>query len=79
MDSVRKPGILVVDDTPRDRDLLTRILEGEGFRVIQAEDGGTSLELAAREPLDLILLDVAMPEMDGLEACRRLPAPAPSR
>lgn len=66
--------LLVVDDEPLNRKLLHDRLEPEGYRVLQAETGPQALELLAREPVDLVLLDVRMPGMDGLEVCRRLRA-----
>lgn len=64
--------ILVVDD---EEDVITIIrsnLEAEGYRTIAATDGHEALERAAAEKPDLILLDVAMPGMNGLEALRQL-------
>lgn len=64
--------ILVVED---DRSILRVIrdaLEGEGFLVIIARDGTTGLDLALREDVDLVILDVMLPGMDGFELCRRL-------
>jgi two-component system, OmpR family, response regulator MprA len=66
--------ILVVDDEPSVRSALQRALSLERYHVEEAADGREALErVAAREP-DLVLLDVAMPRLDGLEACRRLRA-----
>ncbi len=64
--------ILVVDDRADGRKLLTLRLQHAGYAVLQAEGGATALDIAAREPLDLVLLDVLMPGMDGFEVCRRL-------
>ncbi len=67
------PGrILIVDDEPKNRELLHDLLEFNGYSVIEAEDGLTALELAISAKCDVILLDVIMPRMDGLEACKRL-------
>ncbi|MBL6763857.1 MAG: response regulator [Verrucomicrobiae bacterium] len=57
--------ILVVDDTEANRALLTRRLTRQGFNVAVAEDGSRALELLHRQPFDLVLLDIMMPEMDG--------------
>jgi serine phosphatase RsbU (regulator of sigma subunit) len=57
--------VLVVDDTPANRDMLTRYVEGEGYLVTTAEHGLDALEKLRAEPFDLVLLDVQMPEMDG--------------
>jgi two-component system, sensor histidine kinase and response regulator len=64
--------VLIVDDVPRNRDLLASILAPRQFEVIVAENGQVALaHVAARRP-DLILLDLMMPGMDGMEVCRRL-------
>jgi diguanylate cyclase (GGDEF)-like protein len=67
-----KPIILVADDISVNRTLLQRHLENSGYRVFLAENGKQALEVAQEHQPDLIILDVMMPEMDGLEACRRL-------
>ena len=61
------PTILVVDDHPDNRELLTRRLEREGFRVLQAESGPQALAQLKGGPVSLILLDVMMPGMNGIE------------
>jgi len=66
--------LLVVDDDPRLRELLTITLERAGYQVITARDGQMALTHAARETPDLMVLDVGLPELDGLEVCRRLRA-----
>ena len=63
--------ILVVDDAPINIRQLSQILR-DSYSVCAATDGATAIELARSQPLDLILLDVMMPEMDGYEVCRRL-------
>lgn len=70
--SARRPRVLVVDDQPINAKLLERKLEREGMDAMVAEDGRRCLELARATPPDLILLDVMMPEMDGIEVCRVL-------
>jgi two-component system, OmpR family, response regulator MprA len=64
--------VLVVDDDPDVRDSLSRALRYAGYQVITAVHGGAALDLVARSPVDLIVLDVLMPILDGLDACRRL-------
>ncbi len=64
--------ILIVDDDAADRALLEEILTGAGYQVQQAAGGEMALTKATVAPPDLILLDLLMPGMDGLEACRRL-------
>jgi CheY-like chemotaxis protein len=69
------PGrILVVDDESLNRQVLGKILEGQGYQVTFAVDGLQALEQVAAAPPDVILLDVMMPRMDGFEVCRRLKA-----
>ena len=69
-----KARILVVDDDPQICALLVRFLEADGFSVLAAGDGQQALEMVLRDPPDLIILDVHMPRMNGLELCRRLKA-----
>jgi DNA-binding response OmpR family regulator len=64
--------ILVVDDEPKIVKLARDYLERGGFQVIAAEDGSTALAAARREKPDLIVLDLNLPEMDGLDVCRAL-------
>ncbi|MEU1385328.1 MULTISPECIES: response regulator transcription factor [unclassified Nonomuraea] len=66
--------LLVVDDEPALREALQSSLEFEGYRVGTANDGQAALEALAAEPYDAVLLDVMMPRLDGLTACRRLRA-----
>jgi PleD family two-component response regulator len=68
----RSAKILVVDDDPIVRELVTESLEARGHTVISAPDGEVGLRLARDEVPDLVLLDVRMPGMDGLELCRQL-------
>jgi two-component system response regulator MprA len=66
--------VLVVEDDPDVRAALTRALSFEGYEVAVAEDGGRALEAIVHDPPNLIVLDVMMPFVDGLETCRRLRA-----
>ncbi|OGO33461.1 MAG: DNA-binding response regulator [Chloroflexi bacterium RBG_16_57_11] len=70
------PGelILVVDDEPNIVQLACIYLEREGYRVVTATDGSVALQLVERHKPALIVLDVMLPELDGLEVCRRLRA-----
>ncbi|MFH1498336.1 MAG: sigma-54 dependent transcriptional regulator, partial [Verrucomicrobiota bacterium] len=70
--SQRPATILVVDDVAANIGALSRALESAGHRVLAALSGGAALKSAAKARPDLILLDLLMPEMDGLETCRRL-------
>ena len=70
-----RPGrILVVDDDGANRDLLRLLLERGGYEVLAVATGEAALQMAGREMLDVVLLDVCMPGTDGLEVCRRLKA-----
>ncbi|MBW7455032.1 response regulator transcription factor [Paenibacillus sepulcri] len=64
--------ILVVDDEERIRRLLKMYLEKEGYSIEEAEDGESALRLATASDFDLILLDVMLPGIDGIEVCTRL-------
>lgn len=64
--------ILVADDEPQIRRVLRATLSGNGYDVIEAKDGQEAVEMVIREHPDLILLDVNMPQMSGLEACRKI-------
>jgi DNA-binding response OmpR family regulator len=66
--------ILLVDDEDAVQKLLAFPLEQEGFRVLQARDGEEALESFEREQVDLVVLDLMLPAVDGLEVCRRLRA-----
>jgi len=71
--------ILVVDDSPNTLSLLTDILRDDGYKVRTASSGHEALKAVAVETMDLILLDVKMPDMDGYEVCRQLKADERSR
>ena len=72
-------NILLAEDEP-DIQLVTRIaLEDEGHRVVVVDDGQAAVERALAEPFDVVLLDVMMPRLDGLGACRQLKADARTR
>jgi two-component system response regulator MprA len=64
--------ILVVDDDPKIRSVLGRGLRFEGYDVHIAREGNEALRIAREMPLDLVVLDLTMPGMDGLEVCHRL-------
>ncbi|KAB2349089.1 response regulator transcription factor [Actinomadura rudentiformis] len=66
--------ILIVDDEPAVRESLVRSLEFEGYAVTEAADGAMALDRVSRDEPDLVVLDVLMPRMDGLTACRRMRA-----
>ena len=64
--------ILLVDDEDAVQKLLTYPLERDGFRVMQARDGEEALQRFGTERVDLVVLDLMLPKLDGLEVCRRL-------
>jgi len=66
------PTILVAEDEPDIRHLIKLTLEFSGFQVIGAADGYEAIDLAQNRLIDLIVLDVRMPRMNGYETCRRL-------
>jgi cyclic di-GMP phosphodiesterase len=70
----RLPSVLVVDDAPENLHVLVRILTGQGYNPRAVRSGKLALQAAESDPPDLILLDVMMPDMDGLEVCRRIKA-----
>nr|HID13388.1 response regulator [Anaerolineae bacterium] len=63
--------ILYVEDNPENRLLVRRILEAEGYFVLEAADGPSGLEVATQARPDLILLDINLPEIDGYDLARR--------
>ena len=71
---VSKAKVLLVDDTPANLDVLRKVLTPEGYKLSFANRGEKALQIVDYAPPDLILLDVMMPGMDGLEVCRRLKA-----
>ena len=69
-----QPSILAIDDEPQLLAALATILEGRGYRLRTARNGAMGLDAVAVERPDVVLLDLAMPGVDGLEVCRRLRA-----
>src|SRR5690625_3264908 len=67
-----RPLVLIVDDEKDLLDLLSYNFQQDGYRVTTARDGVEALDLARETPPDLIVLDIMMPRMDGIEACRRI-------
>ena len=66
------PAVLIADDDPVARDLLAEVLAKEGYRVASAGGGGEALELARGTPIDLAIVDLRMPDLDGLAVLRGL-------
>ena len=71
------PKILLVEDNEMNRDMLSRRLARNGFEIVVAVDGEQAVTMAGAEKPDLILMDMSLPVMDGLEATRQVKA-APS-
>jgi diguanylate cyclase (GGDEF)-like protein len=69
-----RPRLLLVDDVRDNRLLLKRRLERRGFDVVEAESGWAALELIEKDPFDLVLLDIMMPGIDGIETLKRIRA-----
>ncbi len=69
---MQTPRILVVDDERQIRELVARYLRAEGLKVSEAADGEQALELAAQHSFDCVVLDIALPGIDGLEVLREL-------
>ena len=68
------PRALVVDDAPESRMLVSALLLQQGFDVDQAADGEAAVRAAQARELDLIVLDIGLPDIDGVEVCRRVRA-----
>ena len=67
-----KKTILFIDDNPVDRALISRVLAKYDFNVLLAEEGHTGLTMAQEQSPDLILLDVLLPRISGIELCKKL-------
>jgi PAS domain S-box-containing protein len=78
MTTTKPPTLLVVDDDELNRDMLGRRLERNGFRVLTAAGGTEALAIIAKRGCDLVLLDVMMPDISGLDVLRTIRATAPS-
>ena len=68
----QQPRVLVVDDEPAVQSALSRALTLERYEVAQAVDGREALERLGTAPYEVVILDVSMPHIDGLEVCRRM-------
>lgn len=66
--------ILLADDDEAIREMIRYPLEQEGFDVVVAADGVQALDILARTQVDLLILDIMMPRLDGMEVCRRIRA-----
>jgi CheY-like chemotaxis protein len=74
MEEQPRPLILIVDDVPRNLQVLGMMLKEEGYQVAAAQSGVQALDMLEDLDPDLVLLDIMMPELDGLAACRRIHA-----
>lgn len=77
--SPKKPRILIVDDNPQNVELLTALMQSEGYEVISASNGQEALARVATLPPDLLLLDIMMPGLDGFTVCQTLKADPATR
>lgn len=66
--------ILYVEDNFQNKRLVRKILSARGYEILEAEDGLTGVEIAAKEMPDLILMDISLPGIDGVEATQRIKA-----
>ena len=64
--------LLLVDDCRTTRKLVTYLIKGEGFNILQAENGLEALEVLARNNIDLVVTDMNMPQMDGIELIKSM-------
>lgn len=72
-----RPKILVVEDEEDSRSILRWLLEQEGYEIIEAADGRSAVEIALSQKPDLILMDISLPKIDGLQAIREIRAALP--
>jgi len=66
----RTARVLIVDDEPRMLSMMRRVLEADGYSVVMAGDGRAALDILRSEAIDLMILDVMMPDLDGFDVCR---------
>ena len=69
---MEKKKVLVIDDDKKNRYLISFLLEKEGFEVVMATNGFEGIEAARKQQVDLIIMDIKMPKMDGHETTRRI-------
>ena len=69
---MEKPTILVVEDEPAIADTIQYALESEGFQCLRLEGGAGVVEVLDRQPVALVVLDIGLPDMSGIEVCRRI-------
>ncbi|MGD8189472.1 response regulator transcription factor [Brevibacillus ginsengisoli] len=66
------PKVLVVDDEPHIRELVTLYLKDEGFEIVEKSNGADALDYVENHPVDMVILDIMMPQMDGWVLCEKL-------
>ena len=76
MGAMSRPRVLLADDDPRVLSVVSRYLDLEGYEMSTVSDGEAAVRIAAADRPDLIILDIMMPGIDGIEACRRIRANA---
>ncbi|MEM7260954.1 MAG: response regulator [Planctomycetota bacterium] len=76
---MKRPKVVVIEDEPDILEVIDYNLQREGFRVVGARDGELGLELTQSESPDVVLLDLMLPGLDGLEVCRRMKSDALTR
>ena len=79
MADATRPHVLIVEDEPAQREVLSYNLEAEGFRVTMAADGEEALLYVAEDAPDLVVLDWMLPQLSGIEVCRRLKSQSANR
>jgi len=77
--NIKKRKIMVVDDSPLTRELISSLLDSVGYQIVNANDGQEAFDRLVREAVDMVVTDLEMPRMDGLELTRRLKAHATLR
>ena len=72
-----KPKILVVDDEPSHRQMMEAVLSAEGYEIAQAESGQAAIDAVEAKFYDLIIMDIRMPELGGIDALKKIKAISP--
>jgi CheY-like chemotaxis protein len=68
----RNPELLIVDDIAMNRDVLRRRFERQGFKITEADGGRRAIELTRQRSFDLVMLDVNMPDLDGIQVLKEI-------